>query len=79
MYNNLKLEFYHLDEYIMVQRYTQKREITIYRTYFEKITLYETETWTCTTRQECKLQSAEIKFLKKVGKNQERENYKHIY
>jgi hypothetical protein len=45
--------------------------------YFKKILLYEAETWTCTKREESKLQAAGMKFLRgmvKKKKKQEREN-----
>jgi hypothetical protein len=34
--------------------------------YFKKILLYGTETWSCTKREESKLQAAEMKFLRGI-------------
>jgi hypothetical protein len=42
--------------------------------------LYGAETWTCTKRQESKLQADEMKFLRRiVGKTRRQERIRNIY
>jgi hypothetical protein len=44
----------------------RKCKITIY-VYFKNILLYEVEAWTCTKREESKLQAGEMKLLREIA------------
>jgi hypothetical protein len=44
----------------------RKCKITIFNMYFKKLLLYGAETWTCTKREESKLQAVEMKFLRRI-------------
>jgi hypothetical protein len=58
-------EFYHLVKSLLWNKDTDRKcKITIFKTYFKKRLLYGNEIWTCTKRQESKLQAAEMKFLR---------------
>jgi hypothetical protein len=45
--------------------------------YFQKILLYEVETWTCTKREESKIQATEIKFLRAVMAKSKRDRIRN--
>jgi hypothetical protein len=47
-------------------------ETTLHKMYFKNILLYRAETWTCTKREESKIQAIEMKFLKAVMGNTKR-------
>jgi hypothetical protein len=47
--------------------------------YFKKILLYGSETWTCTEREESKLQAAEMKFLRATVGQTRRDRIRNTY
>jgi hypothetical protein len=65
--------FHHLVKDLIRNRdINNKCKINIYKVYFKKILLYGAESWTCTKREESKIQAMEMKFLRKiVGKPEE--------
>jgi hypothetical protein len=52
----------------------------MYKVSFKEIVLYGAETWTCTKREESKIQATEMKFLRAImGKIKiDRESEMHI-
>jgi hypothetical protein len=45
---------------------SNKCKIDIYKVYFKKILLHGAESWTCTKREEGKIQAMEMKFLRQI-------------
>jgi hypothetical protein len=43
-----------------------KCKIDIYKVYFKKNLLHGAESWTCTKREESKIQAMEMKFLREI-------------
>jgi hypothetical protein len=57
--------FCHLIKSILWNKDT-KCETTIYKVYFKKILLYGAETWTCTKKEERKIQAPKMKFFRSI-------------
>jgi hypothetical protein len=47
--------------------------------YFNKILLYGAETWTCSKREESKLQAVEMKFLRAIVGKTRRDRIRNAY
>jgi hypothetical protein len=47
--------------------------------HFKKVLLYGAETWTCTERDESKVQAAEMKFLRATVGETRRDGIKNTY
>jgi hypothetical protein len=58
---------YHVAKSLLWNKDTDtKCKIKVFNMYFKKILLCVAETWTCTKREESKLQAAEMKFLRGI-------------
>jgi hypothetical protein len=60
-------------------RFTYLCKTTIYEVYFKKILLYGAETWTCTKREESKIQATEIKFLTAIMGKTDRDRMRNTH
>jgi hypothetical protein len=59
--------FHHLVKGLIRNRdINNKSKIVIYKVYFKKILLHAAESWTCTKREESKIQAMEMKFLREI-------------
>jgi hypothetical protein len=57
----------------------RKCKITIFNVYFKNILLCEAETWTCTVREESKLQAVEMKFVRAIVGKTRRKRIRNTY
>jgi hypothetical protein len=62
----------------MEQRH-RKCKTTIYKVYFKKILLYGAEIWSCTKKEESKIQAIEMKFLTALMGKTKQNNQKHTH
>jgi hypothetical protein len=71
-------QFYYLIKSILWNKDTgRKCKTTIYKVYFKEILLHGVEKWTCTKRQESKIQATSDEILdSNTGKDQDRQNQK---
>jgi hypothetical protein len=59
--------FYHLVEGLIRNRdINNKCKIDIHKVYFKKFCYYGAESWTCTKKEESKIQAMEMKFLRGI-------------
>jgi hypothetical protein len=60
-------KFYHLIKSTLWNKdINRKCKTTIHMAYFKKMLLYGVKTWTCTKREERKIQAADMKFLEAI-------------
>jgi hypothetical protein len=71
-------DFYHLVKGLIRNRdINNKCKIYIYKVYFQKFCYYGAESWTCTKREEGKIQAMEMKFLRGILGKTRRDNIRY--
>jgi hypothetical protein len=62
-------KFYHLINSILWNKEVDRKcKTTIYKVYFKKILLHGAETWTCTKRENSKIQTSKMKLRAIMGR-----------
>jgi hypothetical protein len=73
-------KLYHLAKsFLWNKDVDRKCKNTIHNVYFKKILLYGAGTWTCTKREESKIQAVEMKFLEEIVGKTRRERIRNTY